>query len=50
MTTRLGVTEPLSTAPPSALDCALSEVLEADLRSRGLYESSEEAVLREEAR
>ena len=47
---RLGVTEPISTAAPSALDRALSEALESDLHSRGLYESTEEAVLREEAR
>ena len=47
---RLGVTEPLSTAPPSALDLALSEALEKDLRARNLYESSEEAIRREEAR
>jgi len=49
MTTR-GLTEPLSLAPPTALDLALSEALERDLRERGLYESSEESIQREEAR
>jgi hypothetical protein len=47
---KLGVTDPISVAPPSALDIALSEELERELRAAGLYESTEEAVLREEAR
>ena len=47
---RLGVTEPISVAPPTALDIALSEELERELRAAGLYESTEEAVAREEAR
>ena len=50
MAARLGVTDPLSTAPPTVLDLALSEALEKDLRARNLYESKEEAILREEAR
>jgi hypothetical protein len=47
---RLGVTDPISLAPPTALDRTLSDALEADLRQRGLYESNEEALHREEAR
>ena len=47
---RLGVTDPILVAPPSALDTTLSNALESDLRQRGLYESNEEAVHREEAR
>ncbi len=47
---RLGVTEPISTAAPTALDLALSEELERELRAAGLFESNEEAVQREEAR
>ena len=47
---RLGVTDPISTAAPTALDISLSEELERELRAAGLFESNDEAVLREEAR
>jgi poly(A) polymerase Pap1 len=47
---KLGVTDPISVAPPSALDLALSEELERELRAAGLYEANEEAVAREEVR
>ena len=47
---RLGVTDPISTAAPSALDIALSAELERELRAAGLFESNDEAVQREEAR
>ena len=47
---RLGVTDPISTAAPTALDLALSAELERELRAAGLFESNDEAVQREEAR
>ncbi|EGC37259.1 hypothetical protein DICPUDRAFT_150175 [Dictyostelium purpureum] len=44
----LGVTEPISTSPPSALDLKLSNDLENTLISFNLFESPEESRKREE--
>ncbi|KAJ7521197.1 hypothetical protein O6H91_19G042300 [Diphasiastrum complanatum] len=44
----LGVTEPISTAGPTEADHARTQKLEKVLVSAGLYESQDEAVLREE--
>ncbi|KAH9556602.1 hypothetical protein CY35_07G038000 [Sphagnum magellanicum] len=44
----LGVTEPISIAGPTEMDCIKTRELEKFLVSAGLYESQEEAVRREE--
>ncbi|GAA5832256.1 hypothetical protein JCM11251_004297 [Rhodosporidiobolus azoricus] len=43
----LGVTPPISNAPPSARDLEISKTLIAELKSRGIYESAEEGRKRE---
>jgi len=47
MAKRWGITDPISTAPPTELDKEQSALLEALLRSKGLFESDEEAKKRE---
>lgn len=42
-----GVTEPISLAPPEALDSQLSVDLDVALRGAGLYESAAETAHRE---
>uniref|UniRef100_A0A7N0VHS0 Poly(A) polymerase nucleotidyltransferase domain-containing protein n=1 Tax=Kalanchoe fedtschenkoi TaxID=63787 RepID=A0A7N0VHS0_KALFE len=45
---RLGITEPISWGGPSDIDFIRTRELEKLLSDAGLYESQEEAVLREE--
>ncbi|KAH3744410.1 poly polymerase [Pelomyxa schiedti] len=48
MTRNYGITDPISTNPPSDKDIRLTQLLEDTLRGYGLYESAQEAAHREE--